>query len=243
MDIKRRVTNLVKEEFGRAIDSNKSVKRAVKSAGKAVNSIKRDISEVFKEKTADELMAESSNRFLLIQQLRPTFRSLASQFANSMQANSLSMPDEFHIKDAVGNVRYRVIPEFDGRTSHNLINSLGDKIGYIEEPYISMGVPFLESEVEKCTVYLRNSKVCTLKKCKYEGNIYFESSDSIVDIDHEDRKNFKIQYAGKQVATLYEVPPRFGSEYMHEFIMEYDNLKVEKLCLLLAVGVNLINIV
>ena len=207
---------------------------------KAINITTQKLNEALDKKNTAELMADSSKHFLLFQIQRPTLRDIADLIVEEPQRD-LSW-EKFRIKDTAGNVRFRLISD-EGitRTIYTLINSVGSEVGYIEVPLVSVGLPF-ETQVKRCMVYCGDSKICTLKRWKEFGDLCFEASGNGVRIYHnKEETDFKIRYAGRRVAHLYDTPLHFDSGYMDSFIMEYDAYEDEVIGVLLSSGVELIN--
>ena len=97
--------------------------------------------------------------------------------------------DRYRVYDSYGNLKYRFEVkdktfEVWDRDMLYLYDSEDKRIGSIKERLFSIGVPLLEKEVKKCSVYLGKEKICQLKKYKSFGELEFEDLEGSVKIKY-----------------------------------------------------------
>lgn len=207
-----------------------------------VNSVLNKLGQATGQKTAAEHIQGIKKNFLVIKSKSYSIGTMVGLFTGKTP----DMNDylgRYQIVDGNGTLKYKSNAEntITDREILDLFDANGNKIGYVKKHLISTGVPLFEKEVKKCTVFLGKEKIALLKKYVSFGNLEFEVLEGSVKITHQEGKSFKIQYKGKQVATLHDCPLNLKDGYADKFVMEYDNSEDEVIAILLATAIDLIN--
>lgn len=123
----------------------------------------------------------------------------------------------------------------------NIYDCEKQKIGQIKEHVINIGVPLIEKDVKKCSIKLYGEKICVLKKYKSFGECNFEAIEGNIQIKHTNGNKFEISRNHKLIFKINTVPVNLNDGYIDRFVIEYDDINVEKLAVLIAIGIDLIN--
>lgn len=212
----------------------------------AINSVLTRIGKSAGQKTAEERAKELEKNYLVI---KAKSYSLGTMIGTVAELFAGMMPDmgdylgRYQILDSLGEIKYLLNAEntIVDREILNLYDAAGNKIGYVKEHVLPMGIPLLEKEVKECSVYLGKEKIAELRKYISFGNLEFEMSGGYYKITHNEGKQFKIYHREKLLATLYDVPLNLKDGYADKFVMEYDDALDETMAILFAIGLDLIN--
>ena len=111
-----------------------------------------------------------------------------------------------------------------------------NKVGKVKEYAISVGVPLLEKEVKKCSVYEGDNHLCNLKKYIDFGDLVFDTLEGKMHLSCNDEKKhkFKIKKGNKVIATLNELPSKFVDDLVEHYRIEYENKEDEHLIVLMT---------
>lgn len=228
----------------KTIAATKIVEKAIPkvSVDDAINSMLNKIGKATGQKTAAEHIQGIKKNYLIIKSKSYSIVDVVG----AVIGNSPKMSDylgRYQIVDRNGTLKYKSNAEntITDREILDLFDANGNKIGYVKEHLISTGIPLFEKEVKKCTVYLGEEKIASLKKYVSFGDLEFEVLEGSVKITHKEGKNFKIQYEGEQIAILHDCPLNLMDGYADKFVMEYDSPKYEVVAVLLATAIDLIN--
>lgn len=150
--------------------------------------------------------------------------------------------------DHAGVMQYTVKAETNltNRDILNVYDSESNKIGRIKEHFLSVGVPLLEKETKKCSVYLGGEKICELKKSEIFGESHFEVLSGDVQLSYDQKGNFKITYQGKQIADFQVIPRKLKEQFRDAFVddinLECYYKEHEEISILLAIAIDTIRI-
>ena len=212
------------------------------SLDNTVNNVLTKLGKATGQQTSAEHVQQSKTHCLIIKAKSYSLGTMAGIFTDKSYdlANDLG---RYQIFDTAGNIKYKSAAEntIIDREILDLYDASEHKIGYVKEHIISVGVPLLEKEVKKCSVYLGTQKIAELKKYVSFGDLEFGTLEGSVKITHNKGKTFKIEYKNKLIATLLDVPLNFKDGYVDKFVMECDDLSMEVEAVLLATAIDLIN--
>lgn len=150
--------------------------------------------------------------------------------------------------DHAGVMQYTVKAETNltNRDILNVYDSESNKIGRIKEHFLSVGVPLLEKEAKKCSVYLGGEKICELKKSEIFGERHFEVLSGDVQLSYDQKGNFKITYQGNQIADFQVIPRKLKEQFRDTFVddinLECYSKEHEEISILLSIAIDTIRI-
>lgn len=213
------------------------------SVDNTVNSVLTRLGKATGQKTSSEHIQQSQKHCLIIKAKSYSIGTMVELF-NEKSPDLTDYLGRYQILDATGNIKYKSAAEdtIIDREILGLYDASDHKIGYVKEHIVSVGVPFLEREVKKCSVFLGMQKIAELKKYVSFGDLAFETLEGEVEIIHNKGKTFKIKYRNKLIATLLDVPLNLKDGYVDKFVMECDDPSMEVEAVLLATAIDLINI-
>lgn len=216
----------------------------------AVNSVFNKIGKAVGQKTTAEHLKNTKTNYLIIKTYSFSLVTMASAIINKgkILEGGDSYETTYQITDASDKLRYKSDAKFTitDRDIFDLYDANDCIIGCVKKHLFPIGIPLLEKEVKKCSVYLGKEKISELKKYKslvdlisddinfddiYEGN---------VTINCKEGNSIKIYYKERLIVTLHEVPLNLKDGYADKFVMEYDNIEDEVIGLLLSIAVDLI---
>lgn len=212
------------------------------SVDNTVNNVLTKLGKATGQKTSSEHIQQSKKHCLIIKAKSYSLGTMVGLFTGK-SSDLTDYLGRYQIFDAAGNIKYKSAAEdtIIDREILDLYDAVNQKIGYVKEHIISVGVPLLEKEVKKCSVYLGTQKIAELKKYVSFGDLAFEALEGDVEITHNEGKTFKIKYRNKLIATLLDVPLNLKDGYVDKFVMEYDDPSMEVEAVLLATAIDLIN--
>lgn len=155
---------------------------------------------------------------------------------------------DYQIYDDAGMLQYTVKEEMTltDRDILNVYDSASNKVGRIKEHLLSVGVPLLEKETKKCSVYLGGEKICELKKSEIFGEYNFEVLEGKIELSYDQNKNFKITYQGAKIAVFQFIPHKlkemFRDGFMDKIKIECYSKEHEAISILLAIAIDTIQI-
>lgn len=206
-----------------------------------VNAALTKIGKANGQKTSEEHIKQIKKNYLVIKAKSHSLGSMVGILAGKTPDLS-DCYGRYKILDSTGAVKYKSEAEdtLTNRDILDLYDASGQKIGYVKEHLIPVGIPLLEKDVKKCSVYLGKDKIAELKKYVCFGDLSFEATEGNVTIGHQEGKRFKITYNGKLIATLHDVPLNLKDGYVDKFVMEYDDPSDEVVALLLTAAIDII---
>lgn len=207
-----------------------------------VNSMLNKLGKTTGKKTVAEHIQGIKKNYLVIKSKSYSIGTIVGHFTEKTPIMNDYL-GRYQIIDGNGTLKYKSNAEntVTDREILDLFDASGNKIGYVKEHLISTGIPLLEKEVKKCTVFLGKEKIALLKKYKSFGELEFEVLEGNVKITHKEGKNFNIYYKGKLVAALHDCPLNLKDGYADKFVMEYEDPAYEIIAILLATAIDLIN--
>ena len=134
--------------------------------------------------------------------------------------------DAYRVYDEKGKLKYtstcdnNLIVDKDKVT---IYNSQKEKMGYVREKYISVGIPLLEKDVKKCEVYLGKECVAKLKSYKQFKDKCYETLEGKLHISYSNDKIFeyKLKKGNKIISVANEVPINFVKGFTDRYVLEY----------------------
>ena len=116
-----------------------------------------------------------------------------------------------------------------------------NKVGYIKEWLMAVGDPFFERDVKKCTITLFDEKLCVLKKYHSTGSdeARYSVLDSNIAIAYR-KDMISLKRGGKEIGIIHIIPFGLKDGYVDRYIIEYDDIQEEEICLLIALGFDII---
>lgn len=194
------------------------------------------------KKSTEEYIKAIKNNYLVIKERSRSVGTMINILSDKKEHIDDPL-GRYRVYDNLGNLKYKSTVEITlaDREVIDIFDENDRKIGCVKEHLLSAGVPLLEKEVKKCSVYLGKDKICELKKYKSFGDLYFEVLDGNVKIEHDKGQNFKINYKGKILSKLHDVPYKMKDGYTDKFVMEYCDVKNDIVGVLLAIALDVIN--
>lgn len=221
------------------------------SVDNAINTAINKLGKLSGMKTTDEVIKNVSQKnYLIIKARSFSVSSIAGMFKDKTP-NTNDLLGRFQIVDKDGILKYKSedkessllsdIVDYD-REFLNVYDSSNKKIGSVKEWLVSIGVPLLEKEVKKCTIKIGNEKFCDLKKYESFGDLEFDTLYGDIKVSHKDKKDFTISHKGKKIAALHTVPINLKDGHADKFIIEYDDPEYEIIAVMVAIGIDIINV-
>lgn len=235
MNLKGKLTAVVTSKIASTVLNSNSVDNAV-------NNVLTKLGKATGQKTSSEHIQQSQKHCLIIKAKSYSIGTMVGIFKGK-DPDLTDYLGRYQIFDVSGNIKYKSAAEntIIDREIIDLYDATDHKIGYVKEHIISVGVPLLEKEVKKCSVYLGTHKIAELKKYVSFGDLEFDTLEGDVKITHNKGKTFKIKYHNKLLATLLDMPLNLKDGYVDKFVMEYDDASTEVEAVLLAIAIDLIN--
>lgn len=116
-----------------------------------------------------------------------------------------------------------------------------EKIGEVKENLVSVGIPLLEKGVKKCSVKMADKVLTVLKKSESFGEIEFQTTDGKFEIKYDNESgSFKIFRGNECIIRINSIFANFSNDYIEKYVVEYDDVKDQKLAVLLTVGIMMI---
>ncbi len=188
------------------------------------------------QKTTAEQIQQSKKNCLIIKAM--SCSSVIGLFTGE-PSNIADYLGRYLIYDTAGNLKYKSAVE---NAAINLYDVSNCKFGSVKEHFISVGVPFFEKDVKKCSVYLGAQKIAVLKKYVSYGDLNIDTLDGSVKITYNKDKTFKINYKSKLIATLHDVSQiNLKNGYVDKYVMEYADTSNEVVAVLLATAIDFIS--
>ena len=159
----------------------------------------------------------------LVFQMKSYSLKTAVNYSNNTNTDSEIDLERFHITDASGEIKYRGVDEITltDREVLSLYNMAGEKLGYIKEHLIPVGIPLFEKEVKKCSIYLRDKKIAEIKKSVVFSELKLETIDGSFSISYNGKDSIKVKKGKNKVADFDVYPVILKDGYIDRFIMEY----------------------
>lgn len=224
--------------------AGKVAKKAVSngSVDKAINAVVNKIGKVNGQNKAEEYINKTEKRCLIIKAKSYTLGGMIGVLSGDPSYIN-DCNGKYQITDVSGAVIYKSLADntITDREILNIYDKSGSKIGCVKEHLVSMGIPLLEKDVKKCSVFLRNEKIAELKKSICFGDLEFETLEGNVKILHQQGRNFQVKYRGESILKLHDVPFNMKDGYAEKYVMEYENTTDEVVAVLLAIAIDLIN--
>ena len=236
MSLKRKLATLATEKLAESVGVKEKVDNAI-------NATLNKIGKTMGEKTAEEYIAQLEGDYLIIRKQSFSVGTMAGALVGGLWNVEVNEAT-YQVVSNLGEIKYssRDRSTLTERDIFDIYSVNGEKIGYVKEYLIPVGVPLLEKDVKKCSVYLGNQKIAELKKYKLLGEREFDVISDSVKIKRNDNKEYTILCGRKKVATLYRVPLNLKDGYVDRYIMKITETKKEDIAILLAVGVDLLNV-
>ncbi|MDO5400904.1 MAG: hypothetical protein Q4F17_07985 [Eubacteriales bacterium] len=172
--------------------------------------------------------------------------SVATAMASGHIPKNFDVSTYYKVFDCTGAQQYTVKVESNltDRNIYNVYDSTGKRVGRIKEHLFSVGVPLLEKETKKCSVYFDNEKICELKKFEMFGEKHFEVLEGDFHISYDQKDNFKISCHGNRIVSFQIIPYKLKELFRDAFVDKinlvcYENEK-EALSILLSIAINVI---
>lgn len=94
------------------------------------------------------------------------------------------------------------------------------KIGYVKEHYFGLGVPVLEKDAKRVSVYFKNQLIGSYKSYSCFGDFEVNTLEGEYEIKiDKEKQEHKIEKEGKILAKINELTPKFGVEYYESHII------------------------
>lgn len=233
--------------------SEKAVKVVVKEGAEIIKKINEDgyidnVLNTSSEKSAKATGIKTLNEYTKKDGKNYMFFKVPSALVNTMLKfiiNPYEVVENYgsmyQFCDLEGNVKY--ISDFDtgmmlDREIITLYDKEKNKYGSVKEYVMSVGVPLLETNVKKYSVNLGNKNLCKLKKCKFLGDVELETlaGDMHLKCSDEKKKMYQIKRRNKIIAKVNELPHMLKEGSTEFYIIEYDNIKDEKIITLMTIA-------
>ena len=232
MSLKEKLSSLATEKL---------VEKANGGVDGVINAALNKIGKATGQKMATEYVQNTQKNCLIIRGKSYSVGTIAGLFAG--KTPDLTDCDGYYqIFDTTGTMKYRSTSKdtIMDRDIIDLYDMKGNKIGYVKEHIMSIGVPLLEKDVKRCSVYLGKEKIAVLKKYVSFGELSFETLEGKYKVTCDKGKWYKVFYGAKQIVKLNVVPVNLKNGYVDKFVIEYDDISDEVVAILLATAVDVI---
>ena len=214
----------------------------------AVNTVVTKLGKLTGQSTAPEYIKKAEKHILVVKARSYSLKTMTNTFKRLAKGKLPNLVDDqgrYMVVDPSGVLKYRSDAEDDilDRTITNLYDSTGAKIGHVQEHMNTMGVPLLEKNVKRCSVFLGREKICTIKKYEAFGVTEIEVTDGSFDVWANDlctHIELKNNITKSMIGELKTVPFTLKDGYADKFVLEYDNPEDEVVAVLLAIAVDVI---
>ena len=212
----------------------------------AINSVVTKLGKLTGQKTAQEYVKKAEKHILIVKEKSISLKTITNTFKRIAKGR---LPDidedlgQYLVVDTSGGLKYRTDAEDDilDRTITNVYDSEGNRIGYIQEHLNTMGIPLLEKDVKRCSVFLNSGKICTIKKSESFGSTDIEVTDGDFRIWKNSLcTNIEIKSRDSKaiIGELESVPFTLKNGYADKFVLEYKDPEKEVIAVLLAIAVD-----
>lgn len=196
-------------------------------------------------KLSEDLLNEAHNNCLIVKQQSFSAKTVVDLLAEKNYTPKYN-PNRYQVVDTSEKIKYTVYdrPSVTAKSILEIYDAFDNKLGYITEHLMAVGIPLLEKDVKKCTVYLDNEPLCTLKSCysiEYSSKKkYVEALENHINIRYEKDNSIELFFCGRKIAILHAVQMNFGDCFTDKFIVDSYNQDDEILVILLTIAISLI---
>ena len=207
-----------------------------------INGLTSKISKSMGQPSTNVRLEKNQSNCLVIK-----FKMFSLKEISSLVTGNSSVQAEkgrYYIFDTNGILKYQTNDEnsfFLDKDTYHLFDMDNNELGTIKESVFSVGVPLLEKDVKKCSVFLSNEKLCVLKGYKSFGEKNIEILDSNYCVEYnKSEKHIMIKSNGKKIAKLHILPHHINNGFIDKFVLEYDNSDLEIVAILLSVAISFV---
>ena len=198
--------------------------------------------------TTDTIIASKHKYNFLIKDKSVSINSIKN-IIKGIPSDTGSYWGKYRIYDKLNNLIYTTEPKeqglmaelinYDKETLYIFDNSK-KLIGSIKENLFSFGVPFLEKDAKRLTIFIDNDKFCEIKKSYSFNELYYNIECSNYSIQHNNGKNIKIKKDKKIIAEIHEYAPIFKNDYTEKFLVEFDDINEATIILLISIAIDML---
>ena len=193
------------------------------SVDTVMNSTMHAVGKVAGVKNANDFPKNMKKKYLYVK----TESFAINSIVKAIKGKDVNVHDDaYRVYDDSGILKYTSKCDTDlmvDKDKVTIYNAQKEKLGYIRESYLAVGIPFLEKDVKKCEVFLGKECVAKLKSYKEFKTKYYETLEGKLHIAHSDEKMFeyKLKRGNKIIAVTNEVPISFVNGYTDRYVLEY----------------------
>ena len=209
----------------------------------AVNSTLNLVSKAWGIKTANEYINESQQNYLIVKWKSFSIKTLTTLLSGQIPQITVDM-GRYVVEDRNREVLYTAEAKdtITDRDILSIYNDKQEKVASVKEHIISVGIPVIEKDVKKCSIYLNNRRLAVIKRSQSFGNVYFSVLDGDIRIENTNKKGLHIYCDKQELAILHDVPINFKDGYVDRLVVEYKDKNNEEMILALAIGIDLLGI-
>lgn len=193
------------------------------SADTVINSTINALGKAAGMKTTQDFTKDKKKKYLYVKIESFSVNSIAK----ALNGKDVKTHDDvYQVYDNNGILKYTSTCDTDllmDKDKVIIYNSQKEKLGYVRENYISVGVPFLEKDVKKCEIFLGKECVAKLKSYKEFKTKRYDTLEGKLHITYSDDKTFeyKLKRGNKIISVVNELPIKFVDGYTDRYVLEY----------------------
>lgn len=138
----------------------------------AVNSTLNLVSKAWGIKTANEYINESQQNYLIVKWKSFSIKTLTTLLSGQIPQITVDM-GRYVVEDRNGEVLYTAEAKdtITDRDILSIYNDKHEKVASVKEHLISVGIPVIEKDVKKCSIYLNNRRLAVIKRSQSFGKV------------------------------------------------------------------------